>query len=137
VIVSYVEWIGPGHTQVQRFGELVRTGGNHPHRIFDQIYKSMNVLQFGRLGKFDFLALIGRLGLEPISPGSAYLEGATGPLRGTRLLFTGDPDTQTDEATLENWLQDLDERLNVGMQVMEDSLCNWQKSPSRFVHFRG
>jgi len=27
--------------------------------------------------------------------------------------------------------------LNVGMQVLEDSLCNWQKSPRQFVHFRG
>ena len=31
----------------------------------------------------------------------------------------------------------LDADLNVTMKVMEDALCNWQKSPVRFVHFRG
>lgn len=40
-------------------------------------------------------------------------------------------------AALEDWILDLDGVLGVGMQVMEDSLCNWQKSPTRFIHFRG
>jgi hypothetical protein len=40
-------------------------------------------------------------------------------------------------ALLEDWLLELDATLGVGMQVMEDSLCNWQKSPIRFKHFRG
>ena len=31
----------------------------------------------------------------------------------------------------------LDGELKVGMQVIEDSLCNWQKSPEKFVAFRG
>jgi hypothetical protein len=105
--------------------------------IFDEFYNSMNVLRFGRLGKFDFLALVGRLDLAPIAPGSTYLKGATGPLKGARLLFCGDRYAQAQENTLEEWVSDLGLGLNVGMQVMEDSLCNWQKSPTSFVHFRG
>jgi hypothetical protein len=31
----------------------------------------------------------------------------------------------------------LEADLGVGMQAMEDALCNWQKSPRRFVHFKG
>jgi hypothetical protein len=31
----------------------------------------------------------------------------------------------------------LDPYLNVGKQVLEDSLCNWQKSPERYVYFKG
>jgi hypothetical protein len=31
----------------------------------------------------------------------------------------------------------LGDALGVGMQVMEDSLCNWQKSPEAYVPFRG
>ncbi|WP_436443610.1 hypothetical protein [Enterococcus faecium] len=23
------------------------------------------------------------------------------------------------------------------MKVLEDALCNWQKSPKKFVHFKG
>jgi hypothetical protein len=137
VVESYIGWIGPARSHNQLVGELVRCGGNHPHSIFDRFYTSMTVRQFGRLAKFDFLALVGRLYLAPISPGSAYLNGATGPLKGARLLFGGNRNAQLGEGTLEDWLRALDAELNVGMQVMEDSLCNWQKSPTHFVHFRG
>jgi hypothetical protein len=137
VIESYITWVGPARSHGELVQKLVRTGGNHPHAIFDCFYNSMHVTQFGRLGKFDFLALIGRLDLAPISPGSAYLVGATGPLRGARLLFGGHYDAPLAVKDLDAWLRELDDQLNVGMQVMEDSLCNWQKSPSRFVHFRG
>ena len=137
VVESYVRWIGPHGSHGRHFAELVRAGGNDPHVIFEHFYRSMTVARFGRLGKFDFLSLLGRLDLAPISPGSAYLSGATGPLRGARLLFSGSPVSVLAEADLEGWLRELDMALMVGMQVMEDSLCNWQKSPTRFVHFRG
>jgi hypothetical protein len=136
-IESYVKWVGPDRSHAKLVGELVRTGGNHPHSIFDHFYNSMRVHRFGRLGKFDFLSLVGRLGLAPIKPGAAYLQGASGPLDGARLLFGGATNAALSEATLETYLQDLDAMLDVGMQVMEDSLCNWQKSPNQFVHFRG
>jgi hypothetical protein len=137
VVATYVAWIGPERSHSRRFATLVHAGGNDPHRIFDCFYRDMNVTRFGRLAKFDFLALLGRLGLAPINPGSTYLSGATGPLRGARLLFGGSPSSNLKVADLETWISDLDEVLKVGMQVMEDSLCNWQKSPSHFVHFRG
>lgn len=136
-VESYVDWTGPERSHAKRFAELVRAGGNDPHSIFACFYNEMRVKRFGRLGKFDFLALLGRLDLAPISPGSAYLAGATGPLRGARLLFGGNSSAALDEETLEDMLRELDAVLNVGMQVMEDSLCNWQKSPTKFVHFRG
>jgi hypothetical protein len=116
---------------------LVQAGGNSAQSIFDYCYNSMTVTHFGRLGKFDYLCLLGRLGLANMSPGSAYLVGATGPLAGARLLFGGRTDARLRAVALEGWLRDLDVVLDVGMQVMEDSLCNWQKSPRRFVHFRG
>jgi ribosome-binding protein aMBF1 (putative translation factor) len=34
-------------------------------------------------------------------------------------------------------LERLDKHLKVGMQSLEDALCNWQKSPGRFISFRG
>jgi hypothetical protein len=137
VIESYVEWVGPAHSHADLMRDLIHAGGNNPHSIFEHCYNSMSVARFGRLGKFDFLALLGRLGFAPITPGSAYLTGATGPLRGARLLFGGDVHAHMAATTLENWIRGLDAKLGVGMQVMEDSLCNWQKSPAQFVHFRG
>ncbi|GEP02263.1 hypothetical protein MOX02_03010 [Methylobacterium oxalidis] len=137
VIESYVEWVGPHRSHAKMVRDLVQAGGNDPHSIFDHFYRSMKVLRFGRLGKFDFLALVGRLDLAPIEPGSAYLIGATGPLKGARLLFGGTPDANISEKVLEERLRALDAKLKVGMQVMEDSLCNWQKSPKKFIHFLG
>ncbi len=137
VFQSYLAWIGPARSHQQLVARLVQAGGNDPHAIFDQFYRDMDVKQFGRLGKFDFLAIVGRLDLAPITPGSAYLKGATGPLAGARLLFGGDPDADLAINNLDRWLIELDTDLGIGMQPMEDSICNWQKSPDKFKHFTG
>lgn len=136
-VESYVAWIGQTRSHPRRFAELVREGGNDPNSIFEHFYQRMTVARFGRLGKFDFLCLLGRLGLAPIAPDRAYLKGATGPLRGARLLFGGQPEAPLREPLLGDLLVELDGDLRVGMQVMEDSLCNWQKSPTKFIHFKG
>jgi hypothetical protein len=119
------------------FADLTRRVGNDPHKIFDAAYEELKIARFGRLAKFDFLALIGRLDLAPISPGSTYLRGATGPMRGARQLVNGDAKSATSAEELEDILRLLDEKLNVGMQVMEDSICNWQKNTTKFKHFKG
>lgn len=137
VVQSYLNWVGPERSHQQRFADLIREGGNDPNSIFDAFYRSFNVARFGRLGRFDFLAMLGRLGLAPMAPGSAYLDSATGPLRGAKLLFCNRTDARFPAATLDAYLIALDLVLNVGMQVLEDSLCNWQKSPRKFIHFRG
>lgn len=137
IFESYRDWVQVDGTHANLIARLVREGGNDPHSIFDKFYQDMDVLQFGRLGKFDFLALLGRLGIAPISPGSTYLKDATGPRAGARLLFGGSKDARLRADQLEQWLTELDQQLGIGMQAMEDSICNWQKSPERFQHFRG
>jgi hypothetical protein len=136
VVDSYIRWIG-GHGHQRFFADLVRRTGNDPHVIFDALYKEITVVGFGRLAKFDYLSLLARFGIAPISAGSAYLNGATGPARGVRLLFDGRVDSPTPHGTLQGFLDELDVTLSVGMTAMEDTLCNWQKSPSAFVHFCG
>jgi hypothetical protein len=123
---------------MQMIQELHTKVGQDPKAVFDSLYGSMNsVMGFGRLGKFDFLTMLGKLGVAPIEPGSAYLVGATGPLAGARLLFAGASNAKTTARELNGQLIELNSFLNVGMQVLEDSLCNWQKSPNKFVSFRG
>jgi hypothetical protein len=119
------------------FAGLAHSTGNDPKKIFDVAYHGLDIARFGRLAKFDFLALLGRLDLAPIQPGSTYLRGSTGPLKGARLLIDGDPKSKSKAEALDEILQRLDAVINVGMQVMEDSICNWQKSPEAFIHFRG
>ncbi len=114
--------------------------GQEPFAAFDALYKSMkDVFGFGggRLGRFDFLTMLGKLQLAPIAPGSVYLDKATGPLAGARLLFFNNRDHGITGKALEARVDALDEILEVGKQVIEDSLCNWQKSPEAYVYFRG
>lgn len=136
VVEDYLAWIGPaGHSAF--FAKAVRTSGNNPHTIFDYLYRSMAIKSFGRLAKFDYLSLVARYGLAPIEAGEAYLDGATGPGRGARLLVDGNPVSNTSNSALQRELDKLNGRLKVGMAVMEDALCNWQKSPKFFIHFKG
>jgi Alpha-glutamyl/putrescinyl thymine pyrophosphorylase clade 3 len=135
VVESFVQCFTPSPSGW--FAAIVRSSGNNPHTVFDTAYDNLTIARFGRLAKFDFLALLGRLDLAPVAPGSAYLSGATGPLRGARLLVDGNANSNSKAKDLDAILQQLDGLLGVGMQVMEDSICNWQKSPRRFVHFRG
>lgn len=136
VVESYVAWVGPaGHAKL--FAECVRKTGNDPHVIFDALYQNLAVTSFGRLAKFDYLSLIGRYSIAPIDPGVAYLSGATGPARGARLLFDGRRDGPSSIRELQRRMDALDDDLKVTMKVMEDALCNWQKSPTKFIHFKG
>lgn len=137
-VASYVTWIGPPRTHQQMIRDAHMVVGQHPEATFDYLYRSMSaVKRFGRLARFDYLTMLGKLGLAPIVPGSAYLGAATGPLSGARLLFGGHRNVKLSARILDGYLRELDNELSVGMQVLEDSLCNWQKSPSKFVYFRG
>ena len=135
-VAGYLAWIGT-HGHQKFLLDAVGYAGNDPTVIFDYLFRTMNVVSFGRLGRLDYLAMIGRYSLAPISPGSAYLGQSTGPARGARLLFLGSRAARARNAELQSYLDELDSSLKVGMLVIEDALCNWQKSPTSFVHFKG
>lgn len=134
VFRSYIDWIGGQGGHANTISHAVRAHQNGPPReVFDYLFNEMSsVYQFARLGKFDFLCMLGKLGLAPIEPGSTYMAGATGPYQGARLLLG-----ERSRRECETLLQELDETLQVGMQALEDALCNWQKSPRKFIAFRG
>lgn len=133
VVREYVRMIGTqGH---QAFFQNVLVNGSND--LFDSMYRAVKLPSFGRLAKFDFLMLLSRYGIMPMQPLSAYLQGATGPRRGANLLFAGSADSNTSSKQLQLMLDELDDDLHVGMAVLEDALCNWQKQPFKFFHFRG
>jgi len=134
VVESYVRWVAPPRTHQGMIDQAASQVGNDPERTFDTLYKSMDaIVHFGRLARFDYLTMLGKLGLANIIPGSPYLEGSSGPRKGAALLFGGNESVETLDAKV----VELDQELHVGMQVLEDGLCNWQKSPDKFVPFRG
>ena len=73
-------------------------------------------MSFGRMAKFDYLTMIGKLELAHIEPGSTYLEGATGPLAGARLLFGGSTTARLSREDLHSRSVELGDALGVGMQ---------------------
>lgn len=140
VFESYVKWVSPPRTHQAMIQHAHLQVGQNPKDCFNYLYKSMKtVKRFGRLGRFDLLTMLGKLGISPIEPDSAYLwHNATGPLLGARLLFGTQRNGAVFSArTLDTKLLNLDAHLNVGMQALEDALCNWQKSPRAFRSFRG
>ena len=135
VVESYVNWVGPPGTHRALMDHACQEADDDPRRAFDGLYRSMHaVARFGRLARFDYLTMVGKLDLASIEPGSTYMPGATGPVEGARTLFGT---TRASVAQLDAWLVELDVELDVGLQVLEDALCNWQKSPDSFIPFRG
>ncbi len=139
-VESYVRWVRPPRTHEMLIQEAQQQVGDDPRSTFDYLYRSIDaVTRFGRTAKFDYLTMVGKLGLAPIEPGSAYMQGTTGPLAGARLLFGGSETAALSHRDLNTWLVQLEAELAVGMQgmqVLEDALCNWRKSPEIFEPFR-
>jgi hypothetical protein len=136
VVQSYVDWVRPYKSHAALFDSALESTGNDSRKAFDVLYNAMNVFRFGRTARFDYLTMVGKTRLAPIEPGSPYIQASTGPIKGARLLFGSASATPTHLNTL---VAQLESYLKVpfGMQVLEDALCNWQKSPDAFEAFRG
>lgn len=135
---SYVDWVNPGRNHVGLLENCRTEAGDDAAKMFDNLYESMrSVVRFGRTARFDYLTMVGKLGLAPIEPGIPYMDGATGPLRGARLLLGGAVTFRLGARDADEAVARLGRSLGLGMQVLEDALCNWQKSPRDFKPFRG
>lgn len=138
IIESYVNWVMQHGSHTGLFTHALTQCGGDSRAAFGMLYRSMGaVKRFGRTGKFDYLTMIAKVGISTIVADSTYMAEATGPLKGARLLFGGTTKANLSALVLEQKIQQLDSILGVGMQVIEDALCNWQKSPGSFVRFRG
>ncbi|MEF8709947.1 MAG: hypothetical protein V5B38_14165 [Candidatus Accumulibacter propinquus] len=134
---TYVRWVQAygGHTGI--ISEGLNASGNSPESAFEWLYQSMrSVASFGRIGRFDYLTMLQKLGLANIRPGRPYLDSSTkGPNRGARRMLESGRVLSIQE--LEERVKVLGTHLQVGMQEMEDSLCNWGKNPEIYSYFRG
>ena len=138
VIKTYVRWIETYGSHSQMIANALSLANGDPRQAFALLYESMgSVLSFGRTGRFDYLTMLSKAGLAAIDANSTYLSEATGPKKGARLLFDGQIASKTGVKILEARVEALEKHLGVGMQVMEDAMCNWQKSPGEYVPFRG
>lgn len=137
-IESYIKWIGPNRGHQAMFDSALSQTASDGGNAFDELYRSMEaVSSFGRMARFDYLTMIGKVGLAGLEPLSTYMDGATGPYKGARLLFGIKPAQKISRSDLDKCLIALATHLDVGMQIIEDAVCNWQKSPKRLIRFRG
>jgi hypothetical protein len=141
---SYVQWVQKYSTHAQLFATFKQRVGEDRGEVFDAIYKEMKktVKSFGRTGCFDYLCALGKLDAFPIEPSSPYISGSTGPRIGAELLLSGTRTKELHPQHLNQQMQQLGDRLaasgvRFAMQVLEDAICNWQKSPSRYQVFLG
>ncbi|MBD1539325.1 hypothetical protein HC749_14265 [Arthrobacter sp. S13_S34] len=133
VFESYVEWVMAYGSHAGLFAQYSHLPS--PAEKFDGLYKAMKVvIDFGRIAKFDYLMTLSRLNFLDVRPGCAYLQSATGPLQGARLLITG-PQSTTSAKDLEKVLKGFSEVTGTTFDVIEDAICNWQKSPGTFKKF--
>ena len=136
-IAGYVRWVSEGGGHVALFQAAVDDASGDARVAFNSLFRTMKVVRFGRTAKFDYLAMVGKIGLAPIEPDAAYFQNKSGPTLGARLLFAGSKNASVSIRELELLARRLDAGLAVGMQAIEDALCNWQKTPNRFKAFRG
>lgn len=133
-IRSYIEWIGSYGSHQALITAAQQQVGQNPQEVFSYLYRDLDhVAKLGRLGKFDLLCNWSNLMIAPIFPDKGYIAESTGPKIGAKLLF-GNALTAR---ALEDACVGLSEYLDVSPQAVEDSLCNWQKSPENYIYFRG
>jgi hypothetical protein len=129
--------------------EIAAGGGTHqawlgglasadPEVTFDRVMQAVRrVPSFGRTAGFDYVTTLARLGFVTARAPHTYMSGATGPLSGTRLLFSASAGPGMSAREAQAALVRLADALQVGPEVLEDAVCNWQKDPARYVRFSG
>lgn len=133
-IRSYIELMHLGHEEY--FESIINIVGNDRFKLFDYLYKDFSkIFRYGRLSIFDHLTMLGKLNIIEIEPASCYIKDATGPKDGLKdLLNLQNIDNKTLEQVsiiISNHL-----KLPFKMQILEDALCNWQKSKTVYIRFK-
>ena len=136
---SYINWVMAAGGHGDLFAAALNNSNGDPKKAFAILYASMSdVRQFGRIGKFDFLTMLGKVGVANIEPDKGYIsDSANGPIDGARLLFYGTVSAGVNGRILDGRVSKIDSTLSFGMQAWEDALCNWQKSPGQYRYFGG
>jgi len=111
---------------------------------FDSVYiKSRNIPNFGRMAGFDFTSSLSKCNLNVNEPDSMYHQNSTGPLRALKKML--DMAQVSDKSkskqidlgdNLLHWFQENTD-IKFVAQVLEDSICNWQKEPTQYKRYFG
>lgn len=125
-LLAYRQW-------VQRAGgsQALAFGGDEawtPPRRFERLHERLALPGFGRMGRYDLLVTLGRLGLYELQPSSLRLTGAPADdlttLGAKRVFGIGDP------LLLERRAEALAQAASVPIEALDLALANWA-APTR------
>ena len=141
VIKNYQLWINIYGDHEALLNQIIIKSNKSSLSLFKTFYSAIPIgLSLARLGKFDFLTMVSKVGILKMEPDSTYLVGSSGPKSGAILLFYGSNNVKKiDLKLLQDKFDLLGTTLDIPycMQVLEDSVCNWQKSPTTYKYFKG
>jgi hypothetical protein len=107
-------------------GTLPDDSGWSPSRRFERLFERLALPGFGRMGRYDLLVTLGRLGLYELQADSLHLAGVGGlsssdltTLAAKRLFAIGDP------IHLERRAAAFVEALGVPIEALDLALANW------------
>ncbi len=155
-LIAYRQWVehagGPeagaagGAVQPSHPGVRVRAGaqasaftGNpewSPERRFERLFERLALPGFGRMGRYDLLVTLGRLGLYELRADSLHLSSGRGlsssdptTLAAKRLFAIGDP------IHLERRAAALARAIAVPVETLDVALANWGSPPRATLGF--
>jgi hypothetical protein len=128
---AYAQWIGRaggaesgagGRQAIAFLGDPAWS----PERRFERLFERLALPGFGRMGRYDLLVTLGRLGLYQLRAGSLALAGTRGlsaedptTLAAKRVFAIGDP------LLLERRAAALAEAVSVPVEALDLALANW------------
>lgn len=141
VLISYLEWVDRGgvatrdaQAGILGASQALAFNGDAswtPARRFERVFERLSLPGFGRVGRYELLLVLGRLGIFDMHPDSLQLGGARG-------VSAEDPTTAAakrvfaiaDPLLLERRARALAEAAAVPVEALDLALGNWA-SPQR------
>jgi hypothetical protein len=138
-LLAYRQWVDraaqstAGVSTVGRAQAVAFSGdpGWSPARRFERLFERLSLPGLGRMGRYDLLLTLGRLGLYELRPDSLHLGGASGmssadttTVAAKRVFGIGDP------LLLERRAATLAQAVSIPVEALDLALANWA-SPQR------
>lgn len=135
-LIAYRQWVARGGqasvpaqpSPAERTQAAAFTGDPawSPQRRFERVFERLALPGFARMGRYDLLVTLGRLGLYELSPDSLQLAGGRGlspedltTLAAKRVFGIGDP------LLLERRAAALAQAVSVPIEALDLALANW------------
>jgi hypothetical protein len=136
-LIAYRQWVARGgsasvsaQAQPGEGSQAVAFTGDpawSPARRFERVFERLALPGFARMGRYELLVVLGRLGLYELCPDSLHLGGARGlsaedltTLAAKRVFGIGDP------LLLERRAAALAQAASVPVETLDLALANWQ-----------